>query len=537
MEFNAYFLVFYSLLFMLQHSSCRITAPCSQTPHPQVCHHYINTNLLSTLDYQQRFSFRDLVLKATMEQAIKAHQLVSSLNLNSLDGDDERAKLACNDCLELYEDTVDKLNRSIGSSNAFDANTWLSASLANLKTCQNGFVDFNISSSHLQSFPNYVTLSSNLSKMLSNSLSVHKVSTFPSALHFSKQVRGRRRTLLSDDGFPEWVSAADRRLLQSGSSGPKADMIVAQDGSGNYKSISEAVNSAHKLRSGATKRFVIHVKAGVYRENVEIKKTMKNIMFIGDGIDATIVTGNKNSQDGSTTYRSATFGVTGEGFIAQDMTFENTAGPQKHQAVALRSSSDHSVFYRCSFKGYQDTLYVHSQRQFYRDCDIHGTVDFICGDATAVLQNCNIYARKPMSNQINTITAQSRTDPNENTGIVIHNSRITAAQDLRPVQGSFKTYLGRPWKKYSRTVIMKSNLDGLIDPAGWFPWSGSFALSTLYYGEYMNSGAGAGTGGRVNWPGYRVIRSATEAGKFTVGNLLAGDSWIPGTGVPFTTGL
>lgn len=142
-----------------------------------------------------------------------------------------------------------------------------------------------------------------------------------------------------------------------------------------------------------------------------------------------------------------------------------------------------------------------------------------------------------MSNQVNTVTAQSRTDPNENTGIVIHNSRITAAQDLRPVQGSFKTYMGRPWKQYSRTVIMKSNLDGLITPAGWYPWSGSFALSTLYYGEYMNSGAGAGTGGRVNWPGYRVITSAVEAGKFTVGNFLAGDSWIRGTGVPFTAGL
>ncbi|CAN6549638.1 unnamed protein product [Malus baccata var. baccata] len=537
MKFNAYFLVFFSLLFMLQYSSCRITAPCSQTPYPQVCRHYINTNLLSTLDRHQRFAFCDLVLKVSMDQAIEAHQLVLSLNLNSLDADHTRAKGAWNDCLELYEDTVDKLNRSIGSTNALDVNTWLSASLTNQQTCQNGFKNLNIPSSHLQSFPNYITLSTNLSKLLSNSLSIHKVSTSSSALHFSKQVRGRRRRLLSDDGFPGWVSAADRKLLQSISSGPNADMVVAQDGSGNYKSISEAVDAAYKLQGGATKRFVIHVKAGVYRENIEIKKTMKNIMFIGDGIDATIVTGNENVQDGSTTYRSATFGATGDGFIAQDMTFENTAGPQKYQAVALRSGSDHSVFYRCSFKGYQDTLYVYSQRQFYRECDIYGTIDFICGDATVVLQNCNIYARKPMSDQVNTVTAQSRTDPNENTGIVIHNSRITAAQDLRPVQGSFKTYLGRPWKKYSRTVIMKSNLDGLINPAGWFPWIGSFAPSTLYYGEYMNSGAGAGTGGRVNWPGYHVISSAGEAGKFTVGNFLAGGSWIPRTGVPYTAGL
>src|SRR4051812_33194604 len=109
------------------------------------------------------------------------------------------------------------------------------------------------------------------------------------------------------------------------------------------------------------------------------------------------------------------------------MTFENTAGPEKHQAVALRSGSDKSVFYRCSIKGYQDTLYVYSQRQFYRECDIYGTVDFIFGDAAAVLQGCNIYARKPASGQKNTVTAQARTDPGENTGIIIHNCRISAA--------------------------------------------------------------------------------------------------------------
>lgn len=219
------------------------------------------------------------------------------------------------------------------------------------------------------------------------------------------------------------------------------------------------------------------------------------------------------------------------------MTFQNTAGPQKHQAVALRSGSDLSVFYRCSFKGYQDTLYVYSQRQFYRNCDIYGTVDFIFGDAVVVFQSCNIYVRKPMSGQQNTVTAQGRTDPNENTGISIHNSIVTAASDLRPVQGSFKTYLGRPWQKYSRTVIMKTSLDSLINPAGWLEWSGSFGLSTLYYGEYMNTGEGADTSKRVNWPGYHVITSSSEASKFTVGSFLSGNSWIPATGVPFSSGL
>lgn len=224
--------------------------------------------------------------------------------------------------------------------------------------------------------------------------------------------------------------------------------------------------------------------------------------------------------------------------MAKDMTFENTAGPQKHQAVALKSAADFSVFYRCSFKGYQDTLYVYSLRQFYRNCDIYGTIDFIFGDAVAVIQSCNIYVRKPMSNQINTVTAQHRTDPNENTGIVIHDSVVSAASDLKSVQGSFKTYLGRPWGHYSRTVVMKSSLDGLISPQGWLPWDGVIStLSTLYYGEYMNTGSGAVTTGRVKWPGYHVITSSAEAGKYSVGSFLNGNSWIPATGVPFSSGL
>ena len=229
--------------------------------------------------------------------------------------------------------------------------------------------------------------------------------------------------------------------------------------------------------------------------------------------------------------------VTGDGFIARDITFRNTAGPQNHQAVALRVGSDLSVFYQCSIEGYQDTLYVHSQRQFFKQCNIYGTVDFIFGNAAVVLQNCNIYARKPMTSQKNTVTAQGRTDPNQNTGIVIHNSQVLASSDLKPVTKNFPTYLGRPWKQYSRTVVMQTFLDGLINPAGWLEWDGNFALNTLYYAEYKNSGPGSSTSGRVKWRGYKVITNAAEASKFSVANFIGGQTWLPGTGVPFTAGL
>lgn len=228
--------------------------------------------------------------------------------------------------------------------------------------------------------------------------------------------------------------------------------------------------------------------------------------------------------------------VVGDNFIARDITIRNTAGPNNHQAVALRSGSDLSVFYRCSFEGYQDTLYVHSDRQFYRECDIYGTVDFIFGNAAVVLQNCNIFARKP-PNRTNTLTAQGRTDPNQSTGIIIHNCRVTAASDLKPVQSSVKTFLGRPWKQYSRTVYIKTFLDSLINPAGWMEWSGDFALNTLYYAEYMNTGPGSSTANRVKWRGYHVLTSPSQVSQFTVGNFIAGNSWLPATNVPFTSGL
>lgn len=223
--------------------------------------------------------------------------------------------------------------------------------------------------------------------------------------------------------------------------------------------------------------------------------------------------------------------------MLQDICIENTAGPEKHQAVALRVGADRSVINRCRLDGYQDTLYAHSLRQFYRDSVISGTVDFIFGNAAVVFQNCNLIARKPMIDQQNLVTAQGRVDPNQNTGTSIQRCKVVPSDDLAPVKGSIPTYLGRPWKEYSRTVVMQSYIDDHVDPKGWMKWSGDFALDTLYYGEYDNNGPGAGTGGRVNWTGYHVITDPNVAKDFTVAELIQGGTWLQPTGVAFTEGL
>ncbi|CAA3005779.1 probable pectinesterase pectinesterase inhibitor 36 [Olea europaea subsp. europaea] len=329
-----------------------------------------------------------------------------------------------------------------------------------------------------------------------------------------------------DSGVAESLTATLRGALAVHRQGSHAREL-------NYKTITEVVAALARMHTNRLERTILYMKSGVYREKVEIGRDLKNVMFVGDGMGKTIVTGNQNVQDGSSTLSSATFGISGDGFWARDVTFKNTAGPQKHQAVALMVASDLSVFYRCSFKGYQDTLLVHSLRQFYRDCQVYGTIDFIFGDAAAVFQNCNNFLRRPMDHQANMITAQGRDDHNENTGISIVNSWVAPASDFCAVKGSFRNYLGRPWKKYSRTVFLKTDLDGFIDQKGWKEWRGDFALSTLYYAEYMNTRIGASTQYRVKWPSFHVLKDHQEASPFIVKNFIQGDSWIPSTGVPF----
>lgn len=225
--------------------------------------------------------------------------------------------------------------------------------------------------------------------------------------------------------------------------------------------------------------------------------------------------------------------VVGDYFVAKNIGFENSAGAIKHQAVALRVSSDYAVFYNCSMDGYQDTLYTHAKRQFYRDCTISGTIDFVFGDAPAVFQNCTFLVRKPLINQQNIVTAQGRKQRRQPTAIVIQNSTITAHPELYAERLIFKTYLGRPWKEFSRTIIMESFIDDLIQPDGWLPWMGSFGLKTCWYTEFNNYGPGANKKARVTWNGIKNI-TRQHALDFTPGRFLRGDTWIKATGVPYT---
>jgi len=435
---------------------------------------------------------------------------------------DASQKSALEDCIllmDLSRDRLATLSSAMADEDSTNARTWLSAVLTNHGTCLDGLKGLVKSTMETHIEPLRAQTSTLLAML--NTISPSKTDEL---MKFINE-------------FPSWVSHHDRKLLLLEASSAKdvqANVVVAKDGSGKFKTVQEAVDSSP---DNGKSRYVIYVKKGVYKENVSIGKKKINLMMIGDGMDATVITGSLNVVDGATTFNSATLAAVGDGLILQDLKIENTAGPQKHQAVALRVGADQAIINRCRLDAYQDTLYSHSLRQFYRDSSISGTVDFIFGNSAVVFQNCDLIARKPMDKQQNLMTAQGREDPNQNTGTSIQSCRVIASSDLQPVKKTFPTYLGRPWKAYSRSVFMQSYIDDHVDPKGWLEWDGDFALKTLFYGDYQNKGPGAGTSGRVKWPGYHVITDPNVAKSFTVAVLIQGGSWLKGTGVAFTEGL
>ncbi|KAJ4841274.1 hypothetical protein Tsubulata_942612 [Turnera subulata] len=502
------------------------------------CTPYATASSSSTSDYLQSECLKVPVsqfvgsVQSTLDIIRDVVSIIS--NFGNFFGD-RRLSNAITDCLDLLDFSSDELSWSMSASQnpkgkhnstgdlRSDLKTWLSAALVNQDTCIDGFEGTNSILKTLVA-TGLTQITSSVQELLSN------VDPGPSSKSSGNDFTSGKNGKKSK--FPSWVQVRDRHLLLVNGFTP--DAIVAADGTGNYTKIMDAVKAAPET---SMRRYIIYIKKGVYNEYVEIKKKKWNIMMMGDGMNRTIITGNRNFIDGWTTFRSATFAVAGRGFIARDITFENTAGPAKHQAVAFRSDSDLSVCYRCEMKGYQDTLYTHTMRQFYRECRISGTVDYIFGDATAVFQDCQIVSRLGLPNQKNTITAHGRKDPNQPTGYSMQFCNITADIDLLPYVNSTYTYLGRPWKNFSRTIIMQSYMSDVIRPEGWLPWNADLYLDTLYYGEYMNYGPGAGLGKRVNWPGYHVLNASSQVTNFTVSQFLEGNLWLPSTGVRYTAGL
>uniref|UniRef100_A0A1J3H4R2 Pectinesterase n=1 Tax=Noccaea caerulescens TaxID=107243 RepID=A0A1J3H4R2_NOCCA len=533
---------------------------CKSTPYPKLCRTILSAFKSSPSD---PYGYGKFTTKQCLKQAKRLSKVINGYaqRVRSKPGSATAEEIgALEDCGELAELTVSYLQTVTDELNTVDVmtsavvehvNSLLSGVVTNQQTCLDGLTEAKSGFAAAIGSPmgNLTGLYSVSLGLVSNALN-RNLKRFKASK--GKILGGQNSTyrepletlikvLRNTCDKEKDCRKASRNLGELGETSGgsilvRQAVIVGPYKSDNFTTITEAIAAAPNNTRPENGYFVIYARKGVYEEYIVVPINKRNLMLIGDGINKTIITGNHNVVDGWTTYNSSSFAVVGERFMAVDVTFRNTAGPEKHQAVALRNNAEGSTFYRCSFEGYQDTLYVHSLRQFYRECDIYGTVDFIFGNAAAIFQNCNIYPRKPMPQQKNAITAHGRTDPNQNTGISIINCTITAAPDLAAEPNTTMTFLGRPWKPYARTVFMQSYISDIVQPVGWLEWNGTTGLDTIYYGEYRNFGPGANTDRRVQWLGYNLLNMA-QATNFTVYNFTMGDTWLPQTDIPFYGGL
>lgn len=305
--------------------------------------------------------------------------------------------------------------------------------------------------------------------------------------------------------------------VQTQPSGGAPDAIVATDGTGQYASLQEAISRAPMRTGRNDAHWVIFVKPGSYKELVYVQRERGRIIVRGEDAATTIVTYGLFAQmpgpDGKPigTFRTPTVQIDGDDMIWENITFANSAGPVG-QALALRADGDRLVFRRCRFLGWQDTILVNRGRQYFADCYIEGHVDFIFGAATAFFDRCHIHCLRN-----GYITAAS-TPQGAAYGFVFADCRITGADDA-------KTYLGRPWRSYARTLFLRTEMSAVVRPEGWHNWDKTEAEQTTFYAESGSTGPGAGSSARVPW---EKTLTAEQAAALKPRSVLGGaDNWNP----------
>jgi pectinesterase len=293
------------------------------------------------------------------------------------------------------------------------------------------------------------------------------------------------------------------------------DIVVAQDGSGQFKTLQEAIMSVPA--GTAQSPVVIHIKPGTYKELIYIQHEKRFFRLVGEDAKTTIVTFNLHANmvgtDGKPigTFRTPTTVIDADDFMAENITFENSAGPVG-QALAVRVDGDRVVFRRCRFLGWQDTLFLNRGRQYFEGCYIEGHVDFIFGAATAFFERCQIRCLRN-----GYITAASTYDYDKY-GFVFSNCKISGDPDV-------KTYLGRPWRDHSAVIYLNTEMSEVVRPEGWQNWNLPAREKTSRYAEFDSTGPGANPKARVAWS--RQL-SRARAREITAKKVLAGkDGWNP----------
>jgi pectinesterase len=313
-------------------------------------------------------------------------------------------------------------------------------------------------------------------------------------------------------------------FLASGAIAEEQTITVAADGSGQFTSVQAAVDSA-PVKS--KERTIILIKPGTYKERITVTKDKTFITFRGTDPNTTILTYDLNADAGDpnspepnkpvgTTGSTSTF-IKGNDFIAENITFENSAGEGK-KGVAFKSQADRLIFRNCRFLGWQDTLYPDKGRQYFYHCTIEGSTNFILGAAKAYFEDCVIRSREG-----GCITSQSRPNVDADSAFVFHKCRLV---------GDAPTYLGRPWKADARVVFDRCWMDSYIRPEGWDNGGDPDNEKKAFFAEYKSEGPGANPSARVSWS-HQLTDEEVKA--YSAENFLKGqDNWNPAAEMPKT---
>jgi pectinesterase len=306
--------------------------------------------------------------------------------------------------------------------------------------------------------------------------------------------------------FPDWavkngtkVGAAEKKIVDY--------ITVAQDGSGDFTKIQDAIYATPAF---PYEKVTIFIKNGIYNEKVRIPEWNNNVFLKGESKENTIITFDDNfsriALGRNSTFYTYTLLVEGDDFTASNLTIKNTSG-EHGQAIALSVVANRAKIINCNLLGNQDTLYLSGKeaKQYFKDCYIEGTTDFIFGGATALFENCTIHSIKSSY-----ITAAS-TPEGTSFGFVFKNCKLTAAPDAKEV------YLGRPWRIYAKTVFINCEMGKQIKPEGWENWSKPEAEKKAFYAEYNCTGEGFQPSKRVTWS-HQL--SKKEAGQYSIENIL-----------------
>jgi pectinesterase len=290
--------------------------------------------------------------------------------------------------------------------------------------------------------------------------------------------------------------------------------VVAADGSGQFCTVQAAIDAAPNQ---ADKPVVIQLKPGTYHEKVTVPPLKTHLVLRGTDAAQTIISYSDHvGMPGITTPSSFSVLVQANDFTAENVTFENAAGYTAGQAVALNVEGDRAIFQHCRMVGNQDVLLLATggSRQYYQDCYIEGTTDFIFGASTGVFDHCVIKSKK------NSFVTAASTPAGQAYGFVFMNCKLTADTTLAK-----KVYLGRPWRPQAQVVYVRCELGGHIAPAGWDNWKNAENEKTAYYAEYQSSGAGANPAVRAQWAHQLT---AKEAKKYTLKQIFGGKAgWDP----------